>query len=46
MGCIPLSGAFGVQWLKGDVYWDQRDSGESISCGKANSLHSCHHPIL
>lgn len=28
MGCISLPGASGLQWLKRDVYRDQRDPGE------------------
>lgn len=28
MGCFPLPGAPGVQWLEGDVYRNQRDPGE------------------
>lgn len=31
VGCIPLPGASGVQCLKGDVYRDQRDTGELIT---------------
>lgn len=27
MGCISLPGASGLQWLKRDVYRDQRDPG-------------------
>lgn len=31
MGCVTLPCAPGVQWPEGDVYGNQRDSGEPVS---------------
>lgn len=44
MGCISLPGASGVQWLKGDVYGHQRDSGGLITHAWSNAHVKVSHP--